>query len=258
MILYHAPSSYYSMIARLALTEAGVGYDSRPMDIHFAKEQLADWYVAINPHMTVPALVDGAGRLDDSGEILAFAATRAGERWLALDAATQTQVNQLVKAHYDIVIEQFTFTKLMIKAPPLRWIFPRVLTKAIADLERRAATAPDGAKLRAKAQVNRDRLAYFTTGPLTDHMATQRAIVKAFIDGLPRPAANGLLFGDRPTAADIVTAVLLGRLKMVGEWSLTDSRPDIAAYFDRLAARPAFAVADIWTKFSLPRFLLRR
>jgi glutathione S-transferase len=40
MILYSSPSSYYSMIARLALLECGAAFDIRRMDIHIAKEQL--------------------------------------------------------------------------------------------------------------------------------------------------------------------------------------------------------------------------
>ena len=57
MILYNAPSSYYSMIARYALFEAGLSFENRRMDIHLAKEQLSPWYRAINPKMTVPSLV---------------------------------------------------------------------------------------------------------------------------------------------------------------------------------------------------------
>ena len=49
MILYSAPSSYYSMIGRLALKEAKVPFENQRMDIHLHKEQLAPWYVALNP-----------------------------------------------------------------------------------------------------------------------------------------------------------------------------------------------------------------
>jgi glutathione S-transferase len=38
--LYHAPSSYYSMVARLALLEADVSFESQRMDIHPRKDQL--------------------------------------------------------------------------------------------------------------------------------------------------------------------------------------------------------------------------
>ena len=69
MILYSAPSSYYSMIGRLALKEAQVPFENHQMDIHLRKEQLAPWYVALNPHMSVPTLVDGKTILIDSQDI---------------------------------------------------------------------------------------------------------------------------------------------------------------------------------------------
>jgi hypothetical protein len=37
--LYHAPSSYYSMIARLALAEGGIAYEPVFMEIHVRMSQ---------------------------------------------------------------------------------------------------------------------------------------------------------------------------------------------------------------------------
>src|SRR5262249_337269 len=102
--LYHASSSYYSMIARLALLEAGVAFTGRRMDIHIAKEQLQPWYVALNPHMTVPTLVDGEHVWRDSRDILAVAAERAGARWLRPQAASEA----VVAAPYRLPIERLT------------------------------------------------------------------------------------------------------------------------------------------------------
>ena len=70
MILYSAPPSYYSMIGRLALNAAQISFENHHMDIHVRKEQLAPWYIALNPHMTVPTLVDGKTILIDSQDIL--------------------------------------------------------------------------------------------------------------------------------------------------------------------------------------------
>lgn len=68
--LYNALSSYYSMIARLALSVAGIDYTSRRMDIHRKREQLTAEYGAINPHITVPTLVTVAETFTDSRAIL--------------------------------------------------------------------------------------------------------------------------------------------------------------------------------------------
>jgi tetrachloro-p-hydroquinone reductive dehalogenase len=72
--LFHAAPSYYSMVARLALAEAGVAYVSRLMDIHLAKQQLSPAYRKLNPHMTVPTLRGPGLLLTDSAQILIYAA----------------------------------------------------------------------------------------------------------------------------------------------------------------------------------------
>lgn len=256
MTLYHASSSYYSMIARLGLWEAGATFDSHRMDIHIAKEQLAPWYVAINPHMTVPSLVEGERIWRDSRDILGVAAERAGSRWLAADVATGEKVDSIVAAHYDIPIERLTFAKAMTRIPPARWLFPRMLRRIVHDLQAELPNASDPDAVRSKIAVNSERLDYFTTGRLTDKLEAERERVRRFLSTLPMPAE--LLFGAKPTAADIVVTVLLGRLKMIGEWTLTTVRPDIGDYFMRVQTLPAFAAADIWTRFQLHRILLRR
>src|SRR5262245_46513724 len=55
--LYHAPSSYYSMIARLALAEGGIAYEPVFVEIHVRMTQQQPDYVRLNPNMTVPTLV---------------------------------------------------------------------------------------------------------------------------------------------------------------------------------------------------------
>lgn len=252
MLLYHAASSYYSMIARLALREAGVAFEEHRLDIHVAQEQLAPWYVAINPHMTVPTLVDDATVWCDSRDILAVAAARAGAAWEPASAASEA----VVAAHYAIPIERLTFARLMTRIPPLRIVFPRLLRRIVRRLEAELPGAADADAVRAKIAVDRERIAYFGGGGLREKLAAEREHVRRFVAALPTPAA--FLFGARPSSADIVTAVLLARLHMIGEWALTAARPDVADYFARMAARPPFAAADVWTRFQLRRMLRGR
>ena len=249
MLLYHAASSYYSMIARLALREAGIAYDERRIDIHRAREQLAPWYVAINPHMTVPTLVDGTAAWRDSRDILAVAAARAGAKW----ATPSADIEAVVAAHYAIPIERLTFARMMTRIPPLRVLFPRMLRRIVRDLEAALPTAADPDAVRAKIAVDRERVAYFGGGDLRGKLEAERDHVRRFLAALPAPA--DLLFGARFSSADVVTIVLLARLKMIGEGALTGARADIARYFDRIVARPAFVAADVWTRFQLRRML---
>jgi ganglioside-induced differentiation-associated protein 1 len=64
--LYHALSSYYSMIARLALVEGGIAYEPVVVDIHVKMVQQRPDYVRLNPNMTVPTLVLADRILDQS------------------------------------------------------------------------------------------------------------------------------------------------------------------------------------------------
>src|SRR5689334_20278158 len=71
--LFHSPSSYYSMIARLGLTESGRPFALTKIDIHRRMAQFEPSYVRINPHMTVPALVVPGRTIADSRDILTWA-----------------------------------------------------------------------------------------------------------------------------------------------------------------------------------------
>ena len=256
MILYNASSSYYSMIARLALLEAGVVFENKRMDIHIAKEQLSPAYLAINPAMTVPALVDGNQSWTDSRDILKFAADFSKDQWLDADAALAPLIEQVVNAHYAISIERLTFGKALERIPPMRFIAPRMLRKIIKTLELDRSNSKNPAAIQAKIDLNRERLAYFTEGNRTEKLQGQRDTVQTFIKSLPVPGL--FLFGDKPSSADIVTIVLLGRLQMIGEYALVPAPSPLASWFERMQARTTYKEADIWTHFQLWRILLKR
>ena len=259
MILYSAPPSYYSMIGRLALNTAQVSFENHHIDIHVRKEQLAPWYVALNPHMTVPTLVDGETILIDSQAILLLAANLAGNQWLDIDLDLAPQIESVVEAHYAIPIERLTFGKAMIHLPILKFIFPRALGKVIKGLEAQLATAKDPIALQAKIDLNQSRIAYFTQGAsLQEKMAIERNRISAYVNQLPTP--DYYLFGNKPSSADVVTAVLFGRLKMIGEYALVTNHAQGVAldqWFGRMQEEPAFQLSDIWLRVQWWRIFLR-
>lgn len=244
------------MIARLVLLEAGIAYENRRMDIHLAKEQLAAWYMKINPAMTVPTLVDGERVLCDSQDILRFAAQHdAGQQWMDEDARYTTQIDALVQAHYAISIERLTFGKAFTSMPPFKFIALKVLSKAVAELEAKRQTTSDKTALEAKIALNKARLAYFHEGDLADKLQHERDTVRNFIDKLPTP--QQFLFGDSISSADIVAVVLFGRLQMIKEYDLVQS-PELKDWFNRMQLRPNYKQADIWTYFQPWRIVLKR
>ena len=260
MILYSAPPSYYSMIGRLALNTAQISFENHYMDIHVRKDQLAPWYRALNPHMTVPTLVDGKIILIDSQDILHLAASLAGNQWLDVDINLASNIESVVKAHYAIPIERLTFCKAMMHLPILKYIFPRGLNSIIKGLEAQLSTAKDPAALQAKIDLNQSRIAYFTEGAsLQEKIAVERNRVSAYLNQLPTP--DSFLFGNKPSSADIVTAVLFGRLKMIGEYALVTNNARGTAldlWFSRMQQEAAFQQSDIWLRFQWWRILLKR
>jgi len=259
MILYSAPPSYYSMIGRLALNTAHIPFENHHMDIHVRKEQLAPWYIALNPHMTVPTLVDGKTILIDSQDILRLAATQAGNQWLDIDVNLAPQIESVVKAHYAIPIERLTFCKAMLHLPILKFIFPRALGGIIKSLQAKLATAKNPTALQAKIDLNQSRITYFTQGAsLEEKMTVERNRIGDYLNQLPTP--DHFLFGNKPSSADIVTAVLFGRLKMIGEYALvTNDARGVALdqWFRRMQQELAFQLSDIWLRFQWWRILLR-
>lgn len=243
------------MIGRYSLLEAGLLFESRRMDIHMAKEQLSAWYMKINPAMTVPALVDNEHIWTDSQDILKYAATEAGEQWMDGNADYALRIEQLVRDHYSIVIERLTFGKALTSIPILKFIALRILRKAIRDLEVQLPTSANKTSVEAKINLNKERLAYFSDGNLADKLETERNNVRNFLEKLPTPET--FLFGDKPSSADIVTVVLLGRLKMIGEYELVRSS-GLIDWFKRMQLRSTYKQADIWTYFQPWRILLKR
>lgn len=245
MILYHAASSYYSMIARLALTEAGRAWESVLLDIHRRQDQLSDGYAAINPHLTVPTLIDGELRLTDSADILAHV-------WPEGWQAAPGEIGRVVEEHYALSLEQLTFGTLFVRFPPGRLLFRHMLRRVVRSLEARAEGSPHAAVLLAKAAQNRERLAWFDAPDLPGRVKALRGRVAGFLASLPAPAPY--LFGTTPTAADVVVTVLMARLVAVGEGRLIGTA-GLEGYWRQRRASPAFAAADVWDSVSLWRIL---
>src|SRR3990167_1922959 len=115
--LYHTPSSYYSMIARLALAEGGIAHERVFVDIHFRLSQQQPDYVRINPGMTVPALVLADRILDQSRDIAEY----------ALGSTPDDETKAWLDLHYGYPIEELTFGGILGRNPLARLLVPQRL-----------------------------------------------------------------------------------------------------------------------------------
>ncbi|WP_428659628.1 glutathione S-transferase family protein [Reyranella sp.] len=246
--LYHTPSSYYSMIARLALAEGGVAHERIFVDIHFRLGQQQPDYVRINPGMTVPTLVLADRILDQSRDIAEF----------ALKATPDAETKAWLDLHYGYPIEELTFGRILARNPLARIMIPKRLAAIRRQLLAHAARNPDlAAVYEARAAVFAHRISAFEPDAVIRLAERRRAEALGFMDRLEQTLAEGraVLVPPAYGVADVVWTVFLGRMEFAGLGAEIPRRPALARYWRVLQARPSFAAADIWTKLHIGRLI---
>jgi glutathione S-transferase len=259
--LFHAASSYYSMVARYAWCLSEIKYDSQLLDIHRKREQLQDWYVAINPAMTVPAMQLEGRVLDSSTQIVREAMAQCPEHWFESVASPEqlAQISHLVQLHDAFEVERLTFNALMHKLPPLRLAFPHLLRKICKQLTNDIDPGtPHKEALKAKLALNQSRLAYFTGEPLVVRQAKQIELAQAFVSTFGQEPSGQWLFGNLPSHADVVLVVFLARLRMVGLLASVQVPRALVDHLEQKTQTQAFKDADIWVKLQPMRLLSHR
>lgn len=242
--LYHADSSYYSMIARLGFAEKGASYESRLLDIHAQTEQLEPWYARIQPAMTVPALVCGDERVGSSREILEFVDARFPGP--ALVPPDRAPMDAWLDRHYGFEIENLTIGKLASTNPLFRTFFLGSLRKLVGVCRDRAREHPDLAEAyEHKAQQDERRLETFGGSGVYEESLR---LARGHLDALEEQLRGGpWIAGEVYSLADVVWTNFLARLCFVRKEDEIRSRPAVHEYWERVRSRPSFAQADVWT-----------
>ncbi len=246
--LYQTPSSYYSMIARLALAEGGIAYERVFIDIHFRLGQQQPDYVRINPGMTVPTLVLADRILVQSRDIAEY----------ALGAALDPETKAWVDLHYGYPIEELTFGGILARNPLARILIPKRLEGVRRQLLKHAARNPDLAPVyEERAAVFAGRIRAFEPDAVMALSQRRRAEAIGFMDRLEQTLRDGraVLVPPAYGVADVVWTVFLGRMEFAGLGAEIPKRPALARYWAAQQARPSFAAADIWTKFHIGRLI---
>jgi glutathione S-transferase len=249
--LYHAPSSYYSMIARLALAEAGIPYEPVFVDIHFKMSQQRPDYVRLNPNMTVPTLAGPDFVLDQSRDIAEYA---FGLR----DATVDAETRRWLDLHYGYPIEELTFGGLLSRNPLARIMIPKRLAAARRGLLASATANPDLASVyTARAAVFADRIRAFDPKGVQALSERRRGEAIGFLDQLEANFSDGrqAIVSPRYGVADVVWTVFLARMEFAGLGAEIQKRPALTRYWRAMQARPSFAAADIWTRLHVGRLI---
>ncbi len=137
MKLYYEPAAITCRPILMLLTEHDLDIQMEPLSLHNG-DHLADAYVALNPHRTVPLLVDGDFKLTQSSAILKFLADKAGSPLYPTDLAQRAQVNAamdwLVADLYPHFGQSFIYPQIL---PNYRRPTPEAQASALAwGLER--------------------------------------------------------------------------------------------------------------------------
>lgn len=249
--LYHALSSYYSMIARLALVEGGIAYEPIVVDIHLKMTQQQPDYVRLNANMTVPTLVLPDRILDQSRDIAKYA---LGVSEATLDGDAKAWLD----LHYGYPIEELTFGGLLARNPLARIVIPKRLEAVRRRLLERAAQNPDLAKVyEARAAVFAERIRAFDPAAVVRLSEKRRGEAFGFMDRLEQTLHDGraVLVPPAYGVVDVVWTVFLARMEFVGLGAELQKRPALARYWRAMQARPSFAPADIWTKLHVIRLI---
>lgn len=250
-LLYHAPSSYYSMIARLALHERAIDFAPVFMDIHRRMTQFRPDYVRLNPHMTVPTMALPDRVLIESRDIALFA---FGLDETALDDETRRWLD----LHYSFPIEELTIGGMMRGNPLARYVIPRRLAMVERRLRALAAANADLAKAyEARAAVFAQRVRTFDPDAALQLSVRRRQDAKGLLDELKACLGDGraVLVPPDYGVADVVWTVFLARIEFAGLGEEISRRPALARYWAAMQARPNYGASDVWTRMHRARWI---
>jgi len=247
-VLYHIPSSYYSTVARLALVEKGVDYRGVLMDLYVRQEHYEPWFVAINPHITIPALVHGETVLTTSDEIMAYVdESFDGPALSPSEQSAKSQQAAWLARHQQVVIEDMTMGTLLPKKP----FFYKKFIHALERQKQRASTymtehAELASAYQAKIAVIDRRLEAFSKNKIAITQQQSEADIVDYLQQLNEKIGDKPLFlGENYTLCDIVNTALLARLQFIKRDDLIAAHPSVQAYWQRLQARDSFAKASV-------------
>jgi glutathione S-transferase len=251
LVLYHVPPSFYSQIARIALAEKGLEYESRyvlagPPTF----ESYEPWYMRLNPGGTVPTLVHRGKAVDDSSKIIHYIDQKfGGYALIPNEDGFEAEVEGWLEKLRAISVRELSYGSDRLSR----------LGRGVngARLKRLRKLAKSHPELREAYEAKAADIESFTEAS-GDHaeVDAQRAKVAVDLDQMEgRLKDHEWLAGPRYTMADAVWTVGIARFHMLGIEPLK-GRPALEAWYERMKERPSFDDADIWESFK-PTGLLK-
>ncbi len=238
MILYDHTGSICSQMARLALIEKGLAFRRRNVDIMQTAEQFEPWYLALNPKAVVPTLMIGdevvtdtiriVGRVNEfDGPDLGWADRDAMDGWLA----------DIMGLHYGVLL--YSARLDADRTSP-------TIIKRGQMLRQMAADRPETADLLKTRIEGNARFQAILASPdaVAGHIDAAQALV-----GRMEVALDGQDFIGHATYSlvDAFATAALARFALHGfdHWWVDGANNQVAAYYERMKARPSFSEAGV-------------
>lgn len=257
-LLYTTDSSYYSMIARLALIEKKIIFKKINLDIHNRLEQFKPSYVKLNPNLTIPTLIYGNTIVTSSYDILFFTDQLTSTPILQpSDSVALNNMHTLIALHYNIPIENFTFGKLLLKNPLLYKIIHKLFEKEMKLCQINSQQYPElKTAYRNKEKIILQRMLNFRKDKLPETFASGKNSILQFLEKLDMQlTTNKWAAGDNYSLADIVSTCLLARLDFSNEPSLYKDKPNLVRYYTTIKYRRSFYTANIWNRIHFSKIV---
>lgn len=233
MVLFHYWSSTCSQKARFALSEKGLRWESRHVDL-FAFEHWTEPYLSINPDGLVPTLVHDEATITDSGVILEYLEDRFPDPRLSpVDPTGRARMRTWFRDADRLGQEN------VIKAGHNVRIAPRYRHLDADRLREIAAQIPDPGMRAAW----RDKAVHGL--PPEKVEAAWLGLERLFDRMEQRLRDADWLVGEAFGNADIALAPYVERVVALDREDMVapPARPAVAAWRARVRARPAFATA---------------
>lgn len=246
-ILYSNPFSYYSMIARLVLSEKKVEYQLNHVDIHIKMEQFLPEYVTIQPNMTVPALVWGDEVFSDSYNILFF----VNKNFPGVDLFPendQVEIQKAIDRNYKFSIEGLTMGTAIRRSPFARIALKRGISRGVRRCRQLMLKHPELKNVCEKKILIESERQRLIISKSNNYNELYQNVIE-ICDWMDKSLeSRQFIASDNYSIADVVWTVFMGRLNMIKFDDLIKKRKNLNSYWQRMSNRESFKEANICTK----------
>jgi glutathione S-transferase len=230
LTLYHGRTSVCSIKARLTLAEKGVDWEGRLLTLR--GDQFEPAYMKLNPNAVVPTLVHDGRVIIESTVVMHYVDEAfPGPALVPADPSARAALRMTTKLMDEYVHNSCTTLTF---ATANRDHFARMSAE---QFEAELAKSPDPKRSEIKRQVVRHGLEAPLVVDALRHHETLLDRIEAAMQSGPFLAGPGY------SLADATATPYLWRLEKLKLSRMWDERPGVAAWYERIRARPSFKTA---------------